>query len=147
MEVNVADIFERLLDACNLKTLKELSLEFGYKTNWASNCRLKGVVPWDVCLKVAVEKKIRIDYLIFGIEEIEKTVDEKSNEFQKGLINGVFNATVYELITPQKGVAITQIADIIHSQIKDLYMTDGLQKKFMHEKLVKEIESHKEKKV
>ncbi|WP_274804066.1 hypothetical protein [Pseudoalteromonas rhizosphaerae] len=147
MKVNVTDIFERLLEACNLRTLKELSLEFGYKTNWASNCRLKEIIPWDVCLKVAIDKKVRIDYLIFGIEEVEKTVEEKSVEFEKGLINGVFNATVYELITPQKGVEITQIADIIHSQIKDLYMTDDLQKKFMHEKLVKEIESHKEKKV
>lgn len=146
MKVNVADIFERLLGACNLKTLKELSLEFGYKTNWASNCRLKEVVPWDVCLKVALDKKISLDYLIFGLEEVEKTTEEKSSEFQKGIINGVFHATVHGLITPKKDVEITEIADIIHGQILDLYMTDDLQKKFMHEKLIKEIESFKEKK-
>jgi hypothetical protein len=146
MKTNVVDIFERLLEACNLKTLKELSLEFGYKTNWASNCRLKDVVPWDVCLKVAIDKKISLDYLIFGIEEEKKKIDEKSGEFNKGVLNGIFNATQYGLITPQKDVEITKIADVIINQIKHLYITDDLNIKFMHENLIKDIESNREKK-
>lgn len=115
MNVNVTGIFDRLLIACNFKTLKDLSLHFGYKTNWASNCRLKNNIPWDECLKVALDNQISIDYLIFGTDENKSTID--INELKTSITEGVFTAIQCEMIDLREDVKISTIANVITSEI------------------------------
>jgi hypothetical protein len=118
MVVDVSEIFERLLKIRKFKTLKELSVDYGYQKNWASNCRLKGTIPWDVCLKVATEYKLSIDYLIFGINNNSNKID--INELKLSVTEGVFAAVQTNMITLNKDVKISNITEVITSELKGI---------------------------
>lgn len=115
MNVDTTEIFKRLLNVCNIKTLKDFSLHFGYKENWASNCRIKNTIPWDVCLKVAIEKKLSIDYFIFGDGKDSNKID--INELKLSVAEGLFTLIQLDMIKPEKDVKISVLADAITSEI------------------------------
>jgi hypothetical protein len=117
MKFDIDKVFDRLLQLTNAATLRELSLMFGYKQSWASNTRNKNKIPFDVCLKVAIEKKISIDYLVFGIQN-EIGVEKNIIEVNKAVVNGVFNAIEYQQIKRINEINITEIANTIVSQIR-----------------------------
>jgi hypothetical protein len=117
MVVDVSKIFERLLKIREFKTLKELSVNYGYQKNWASNCRLKGTIPWDVCLKISIEYKLSIDYLVFGINENSNKVD--INELKLSVTEGVFAAIQADMIVLNKDVKISHVTETITSEIKE----------------------------
>lgn len=115
MTYNVTDIFNRVLSACNIKNLKELSVHYGYKENWASNTRTRNTIPWEMCLKVAIEYKLSLDYLIFG--EGDESIKINTNEIKTSITEGIFTAVQCEMIELKKDVKISTMADIITSEI------------------------------
>jgi len=119
MEYNVAEIFDRILNTCKIKNLKELSIHFGYKENWASSTRSRKTIPWDICLKIAIEYNLSIDFLIFGIVSNANQVD--FDELKTPINEGVFNATQADLIELKEGVKISNIVKTITAEISEHY--------------------------
>ena len=115
MNCNVDDIFKRILSACNLKNLKEISLFFGYKENWASNTRTRNVIPWEICLKVAIEHDLSMDYLIFGSVSTSNSLDV--NELKLSITEGLFYTIQTDLIKLNDGIKISTITNAITNEI------------------------------
>lgn len=116
MSADVNEIFGRLLKIKNFNTLKELSIEYGYQKNWGSNSRLKGTIPWDLCLKVAIEHKISLDYLIFGKES--ETIKVNIDELKLSVTESVFKAIQTNMIELQEEVRISDVIEGITSDIE-----------------------------
>jgi hypothetical protein len=119
MEYDVAEIFERILITCKIKNLKDLSIHFGYKENWASSTRSRKTIPWDICLKIAIEYNLSIDYLVFGVASNVKRIDIE--ELKTPINEGVFNAIQAELIELNEGVKISNLVKTITSEISEHY--------------------------
>jgi len=119
MDYNVAEIFDRILITCKIKNLKELSIHFGYKENWASSTRTRKTIPWDICLKIAIEYNLSIDYLVFGKGSNENKVD--IDELKTPINEGIFNAIQADLIELKEGVKISNIVKSITSEISEHY--------------------------
>jgi len=64
-EIDVDKVFKRLLALTGEKNLNDLSLKNGYNKDWASNCILNEVIPWDLCLKMRNTYHVSLDDLIF----------------------------------------------------------------------------------
>ena len=116
MNTDVNEIFERLLKIKNFNTLKDLSIEYGYQKNWGSNSRLKGTIPWDLCLKIAIEYKLRLDYLIFGKES--ETIKIRMDELKLSVTESVFKAIQTNMIELQEDVRISDVIEGITSDIE-----------------------------
>ena len=116
MNTDVNEIFERLLKIKNFNTLKELSIEYGYQKNWGSNSRLKGTIPWDLCLKIAIEYKLSLDYLIFGKES--ETIKIRMDELKLSVTESVFKAIQTNMIELQEDVRISDVIEGITSDIE-----------------------------
>lgn len=116
MNVNVSEIFERLLKVKEINTLKELSISYGYQHKWASNSRLKGTIPWDLCLKVAIEHKLSLDYLVFGIES--EIIKVNMDELKLSVTESVFKAIQTNMIELQEEVRISDVIEGITSDIE-----------------------------
>jgi len=119
MDYDVAEIFDRILNTCKIKNLKELSIHFGYKENWASSTRSRKTIPWDICLKIAIEYNLSIDFLVFGIENSSNKID--IDELKTPINEGVFNSIQAELIELKEGVKISNIVKTITSEISEHY--------------------------
>ncbi|NQZ24510.1 MAG: hypothetical protein HRT53_20995 [Colwellia sp.] len=115
MTCNVDEIFKRILSTCNIKNLKELSLFFGYKENWASNTRTRGVIPWEICLKVAIEHNLSMDYLLFGGANNSNSLDV--NKLKLSITEGLFYTIQAELISLKNGVKISTVTNAITNEI------------------------------
>jgi hypothetical protein len=115
MTYNVIDIFDRLINVCNFRNLKEISVHYGYKENWASNTRSRNTIPWDLCLKVAIEYKLSLDYLIFG--EGDESIKIDTNEVKTSITEGIFSAVQCDMIELKKDVKISTIANLITSEL------------------------------
>jgi hypothetical protein len=115
MNSNVDEIFKRILSACNIKNLKELSLFFGYKENWASNTRTRNVIPWEICLKVAIEHNLSMDYLLFGEPNTSNSLDV--NELKLSITEGLFYTIQTDLIKLNDGVKISTVTNAITNEI------------------------------
>ena len=122
MELKVDEIFDRILKTCEIKTLKELSVKFGYQENWASNARNRNVIPWDVCFKTAVEYNSSIDYFIFGDEKSNKL---DTNELKTLISEGLFTLIQLDMMTPGKDVKISTMANAITSEITEHYSIEN----------------------
>jgi len=106
------DIFFRLIEVCEVKTLKELSKMYGHNDNWATNARKREAIPFDICAKVAIEKNVSLDYLIFGVSnEIDM------NRLKSSVTEGLFSAIETNMFTLNKDVKITNVIDILTSEI------------------------------
>ena len=116
MNTDVNEIFERLLKIKNFNTLKDLSIEYGYQKNWGSNSRLKGTIPWDLCLKIAIEYKLSLDYLIFGKES--ETIKIRMDELKLSVTESVFKAIQTNMIELQEDVRISDVIEGITSDIE-----------------------------
>jgi hypothetical protein len=77
MTVDVNGIFERLIEAHKVKTLKELSESLGRKPNWAASSKQRGTIPYDAIVQTSEEKGIPLDNLVYG------SPDEPSKERQE----------------------------------------------------------------
>ena len=119
MEYDVAEIFERILITCKIKNLKDLSIHFGYKENWASSTRSRKTIPWDICLKIAIKYNLSLDYLVFGVASNVKRIDIE--ELKTPINEGVFNAIQAELIELNEGVKISNLVKTITSEISEHY--------------------------
>lgn len=115
MSYDVKDIFERILSICKIKNLKELSIHYGYKENWASSTRKRETIPWDVCLKVSIEYKLSLDYLIFGDCNNEQKIN--ITELDSAVAEGIFSLIQLDMIEPAKGVKISTLTKAITSEI------------------------------
>jgi hypothetical protein len=115
MNYDVAEIFDRILNACKIKNLKELSIYFGYKENWASSTRTRKTIPWDICLKVAIEHDLSMDYLIFGGLNASNSLDV--NELKLSITEGLFYTIQTDLIKLNDGVKISTITNAITNEI------------------------------
>lgn len=128
------DIFLRLMDTCDVKTLKELSTRYGYKENWATTTRKREGIPFDVCAKVAQEKGVSMDYLLFGSEE-EATetydgyeeINHGINKLKQAITDGVYRAEKFEILTINGEWRISTITDFIIKEITDVF-TDKVNK-------------------
>jgi len=112
---------------CEVKTLKELSNKYGYKDNWATTTRKREGIPFDICVKISEEKNVTMDYLLFGIRN--NSVD--MGEIKAAVTEGVFSAIQSEMIELNKNVKISQVIEIITSEIKDTYKIKDESQKLM----------------
>ena len=116
MEIDITEIFERLLNVCKIKTLKDLSIKYEYQDHWATNTRRRGAIPWDLCLKVAIEYKLSLDYLIFGKES--DTIKVNMDELKLSVTESVFKAIQTNMIELQEDVRISDVIEGITSDIE-----------------------------
>lgn len=66
MSLELEGVFQRLADAYEVASMKELSEHLGYKKDWASQQKRRGNMPYDAIIKTANEKGLTLDYLIYG---------------------------------------------------------------------------------
>lgn len=117
MSLNSNEIFERLLKLYKTKKLNELSLMLGFKKNWGSSVKNRGSVPFEACVKASEEYNISMDYLLFGEEKSTKEID--INELKISVTEGIFAAIQTNMITLSKDVKISQITEVITSEITE----------------------------
>ena len=117
--IDVDGIFNRLLLHTGANTLKELSLKNGYKKNWASNCRLKGVIPFNLCLKISKTYCVSLDSLILGNKDYDKKNTDKS--LIKDLItNGFYRAEKKGFLAINENTNITDLSEMVMLKIGDI---------------------------
>jgi hypothetical protein len=115
MLLNSEDIFLRLMSICQTSTLKELSEMLGYKYNWATTSKKREVIPYEAC-SIAVEKfNTSMDFLLYGIDHTPKKMD--INELKISITEGIFAAVQQEMITLNKNVKISTMANMITNEI------------------------------
>lgn len=117
MQMISKDIFSRLMMTTEIKTLTGLSKELGYTENWGTTTRKRGGIPYEACSKVSETHNISMDYLLYGIDNERKEID--INEIKIAITEGVFAAITVNMITLEKDVKISQVTDIITSEIKE----------------------------
>jgi hypothetical protein len=109
------DIFLRLMEENNAKTLKELSNMYGYKDNWATTTRKREGIPFEACAMTSEKFNVSMDYLLFGIEK--NSIDV--NELRTSITEGIFSAVQCDMIELKKDVKISTIANLITSELDD----------------------------
>jgi hypothetical protein len=112
------DIFLRLMELNNVKTLKELSNKFGYTDNWATTTRKREGIPFEACARTAIEKNLSMDFLLFGKSVNNNEID--INELKVSVTEGVFSAIQTDMIILNKDVKISQVTETITSEILDV---------------------------
>lgn len=112
------DIFMRLMEVNNITSLKKLSNEYGFTDNWATTTRKRGGIPFEICAKTSIKHNISMDYLIFGIDENSSKID--INDLKISVTEGIFAAIQTDMITLNKDVKISQVTEVITSEIKDV---------------------------
>ncbi|MCP4988319.1 MAG: hypothetical protein GY928_20405 [Colwellia sp.] len=101
------------MNACNAKTLKELSNMYGYKDNWATTTRKREGIPFEACAITAEKYNLSMDYLLFGKDR--NSID--INELKTSITEGIFSAVQCEMIELKKDVKISTIANLITSEL------------------------------
>ena len=129
MLMNSKDIFYRLMDTSNIPSLKKLSNKYGYTDNWATTTKQREGIPFELCVKIALEYKVSVDYLLFGIDKTPNKID--INELKLSVAEGLFTLIQLNMIKPEKDVKISVLADAITSEItkNDLIETSNEIKK------------------
>ncbi len=61
------DVFQRLREALGSKTDAELARNLDIAPTTISTWRSRNVVPYEACAKVAIEKHMSLDRLVFGV--------------------------------------------------------------------------------
>jgi len=124
VEIDITKIFERLLNVCKIKTLKDLSKKYEYQDHWATNTRRRGTIPWDLCLKVALEYRLSIDYLIFGKET--DTIKINMDELKLSVTESVFKSIQTNMIELQEDVRISDVIEGITSDIEKVFHNEKI---------------------
>ena len=129
MLMNSKDIFYRLMDTSNIPSLKKLSNKYGYTDYWATTTKHREGIPFELCVKIALEYKVSVDYLLFGIDKTPNKID--INELKLSVAEGLFTLIQLNMIKPEKDVKISVLADAITSEItkNDLIETSNEIKK------------------
>lgn len=117
MALNSNEIFERLLSLYQTKKLNELSIKLGFKKNWGSSVKNRGSIPFEACVIASEKFNVSMDYLLFGENIGNNEID--INELKLSVTEGVFAAITVNMITLEKDVKISQVTDIITSEIKE----------------------------
>ncbi|MBA6255008.1 MULTISPECIES: hypothetical protein [unclassified Colwellia] len=115
MQMISKDIFSRLLSTSGITTLTALSNDLGYNENWGTTTRKRGSIPYEACSKVSQKFNVSMDYLLYGIDNARKKMD--INELKVSVTEGIFAAVQQEMITLNKGVKISTMANMITNEI------------------------------
>ena len=107
------DIFFRLMEENNAKTLKELSNMYGYKDNWATTTRKREGIPFEACAMTSEKFGVSMDYLLFGEDKNSMDI----NELKTSITEGIFAIMQSDMIVLSKDVKISTMANIITSEI------------------------------
>jgi len=105
------------MSTCQARTLKELSETLGYRYNWATTSKKREVIPYEAC-SIAVNKfNTSMNFLLDGTDNSPKKID--INELQISITEGIFAAVQQEMITLNKNVKISTMANMITNEIID----------------------------
>lgn len=118
MSLNSNEIFSRLLMLFKTEKMNELSVFLGYKESWGAATRKRGSIPFEACVIAADKFNVSMDYLIYGIDHKLEKVD--INKLKLSVTEGVFAAIQTDMITLNKDVKISQVTEVITSEIKDV---------------------------
>ena len=129
------DIFLRLMNTCDVKTLKELSNKYGYKDNWATTTRKREGIPLDICAKVSKEKGVTMDYLLFGSQAESSDI----NKLRQSITDGIFRAIKTDMVTLDENARISDITEIIMTELRYVYKYNADEAALMSEEIVKSL--------
>jgi len=115
MSLNSNEIFSRLLELYKTEKMNELSVLLGYKESWGASTRKRGGIPFEACAKAYEKYNVSMDYLLYGIDNMPKKID--INELQISITEGIFAAVQQEMITLNKNVKISTMANMITNEI------------------------------
>ncbi|WP_159821471.1 helix-turn-helix domain-containing protein [Colwellia sp. 20A7] len=110
------DIFLRLMDTCNVKTLKELSNKYGYKDNWATTTRKREGIPFDICVQVAEENNVTMDYLLFGKENDD--AQKNLEQLRDSITDSIYELIDSGAITKNEKIGLSFITEKIMLKLK-----------------------------
>ncbi|RFA31320.1 hypothetical protein CAI21_01440 [Alkalilimnicola ehrlichii] len=65
-DIDAAEVIARLMNAVGVRSERELSRWFGYGLTTITSKRQRGSIPYDECLRLAMERGISLDWLILG---------------------------------------------------------------------------------
>jgi len=135
MQKDSKEVFETIRVLYDFKNLTELSIYFEKNGNWAAQMAKKGSVPFPQCVQASIEKKVSMDYLLFG-SKANKSVEEKISKLRNSVIDGVFRAIQTGLITPNEDVSISFITDVIMQELDYIHEYNTDEARLMSEQLL-----------
>ena len=115
MSLNSNEIFSRLLELFQTEKMNELSILLGYKESWGAATRKRAGIPFDACVMASEKMNVSMDYLLFGTSIDDNEID--INELKLSVTEGVFAAIHTDMIILNKDVKISQVTEIITSEI------------------------------
>ena len=115
MLLNSEEIFLKLMSLFETKSLRELSIKLGYNENWATSTKQRKAIPWEACLEASQRFNISFDELIYS-EGHKNKVEE--DDIRIAVTEGLFAAIQTDMISLNKDVKITQVTEIVTSEIK-----------------------------
>ena len=72
MEVNAADVVDRLQLVYGVTTDKGVATALGLSKNAPGNWRNRNAPPYEICANVAVARDISLDWLLFGVGDMQR---------------------------------------------------------------------------
>lgn len=72
MEVNAADVVDRLQQVYGVTTDVALAAALGLSKNAPGNWRNRNATPYEICANVATSRGISLDWLLFGVGSMER---------------------------------------------------------------------------
>lgn len=136
------DIFLRLIQVSEVNTLKELSKKYGHNDNWATNAKNREAIPFDICVKVAKEKGVTMDYLLFGTQEEYEGMDgfdDDINKLKQSITDGIYQAERFEILTINGEWRISTITDMVIGEIMRTFKDTDNKDKIIFENIMKKL--------
>ena len=143
MQKDSKEVFETIRVLYDFKNLTELSIYFEKNGNWAAKMAKKGSVPFPQCVQTSIEKKVSMDYLLFG-GEANRSVEGKISKLRNSVTDGVFRAIQTGLITPNEDVSISFITEVIMQDLNYIYEYNTDAAELMSEKLMENLNKTKQ---
>lgn len=72
MEVNAADVVDRLQQVYGVTTDVAIAAALGLSKNAPGNWRNRNATPFEICATVAARRGISLDWLLFGVGSMER---------------------------------------------------------------------------
>jgi hypothetical protein len=115
------DVFQRLREATGSESDADLARNLGIAPTTISTWRSRDVVPYEACAKVAIEKSISLDKLVFGVTRPNDSREARSQKLAvmvalhtAGAFKGDI-ATILRNIEYQKSFFMGQVGRLIES--------------------------------
>lgn len=74
MEVNAADVVDRLQQVYGVTTDVAIAAALGLSKNAPGNWRNRNAAPYEICANIAARRGISLDWLLFGVGRMERAV-------------------------------------------------------------------------